>query len=335
MINISTAWLTTNYTCNCKCNWCYAQRTFSKCNYMELGYAKKLVRYLKEKGVKTITLIGGEPTLYPNLIELINTIKRENMQVRLVTNGFMFKEEKFVEKIISTKIDGINISIKGATEEEYYTNTKRYGLYDMLKGYKNLKTKGMNPTFSYVVTDNNTKKFGELINMLQKEQINKLIIQFEKPVLNLKLDNKTMDIRQMGSFVQHIYNCLEKTDIDYTIEISFPLCLIEESLLNQMIKEGRIFTCCHVQKGLGIAFNVEGKMIPCNHFLEYPFCEERLDLNDINSIEKLQKGKTFQKFKDTVKRYPSEKCIECKMWNICGGGCFTRWFYIDPKSVIK
>lgn len=52
MQNISTAWLTTNYTCNCKCDWCYAQKMLAKHRYMDLQYAKQIVRYLHEKKSK-------------------------------------------------------------------------------------------------------------------------------------------------------------------------------------------------------------------------------------------------------------------------------------------
>ena len=35
----------------------------------------------------------------------------------------------------------------------------------------------------------------------------------------------------------------------------------------------------------------------------------------------------YKKFKNVVHRYPTEKCTTCNLWRICGGGCFTRWFY--------
>ena len=54
MQNISTAWLTTNYTCNCKCDWCYAQKMLAKHRCMDLQYAKQIVSYLHDKKIQTV-----------------------------------------------------------------------------------------------------------------------------------------------------------------------------------------------------------------------------------------------------------------------------------------
>lgn len=70
---INGAWLTTNRSCNNRCEWCYAQNAIG--NEMDIDDAKKCVDVLKELKVKHIVLIGGEPTIYSHLIELLKYIK--------------------------------------------------------------------------------------------------------------------------------------------------------------------------------------------------------------------------------------------------------------------
>ena len=113
------------------------------------------------------------------------------------------------------------------------------------------------------------------------------------------------------------------------------MCLIKEDVLEDMIEKKRVSTCCHVQKGNGIVFDVTGEIIPCNHFLGYPFENKPLNLKNEKAIEELLNSEIVQQFKNTVKRYPSIKCTKCNLWHICGGGCFTRWFYINPDDYIK
>ena len=335
MQNISTAWLTTNYTCNCKCDWCYAQKMLAKHRRMDLQYAKQIVSYLHDKKIQTITLIGGEPTIYPNLVELIRYIKSLGIKVRLATNGKRFKNKVFAQQIVSSKIDGINISIKGTTEDEYLYNTHQTGLREMIEGYHNLKDLGFEPSISYVITTKDTNKFDEFAKMLSEKNLDNLVIQFEKPSLSTEHESKTMDIRDMGNFTSYIFSVLENSGLNYTIEISFPLCLIKKDVLHDMIEKKRISTCCHVQKGNGIVFDVTGEIIPCNHFLGYPFENKPLNLQNEKAIEELLNSKIVQQFKNTVKRYPSAKCSKCNLWHICGGGCFTRWFYINPDEYIE
>lgn len=255
MENVSTAWLTTNYTCNFNCDWCYARKILAKDVKMEIQNAEEIIRYLKSKRIKTITLIGGEPTIYPNIIELISYIKNLGIQVRMATNGIRFKDIGFSQQIINAGIDGINISIKGATEQRYNKNVHRQGLEDALKGYQNLISLGFNPCISYVITNDNEQDFSEFVNMLERKKLDNLVIQFQKPSIGLENSDKTMSIINMGKFTSYIFRILE--------------------------------------------------------------------------------SKKVRNFRDSSKRYPSEKCIECSMWHICGGGCFTRWFYLEPSEYIK
>ena len=206
MQNISTAWLTTNYTCNCKCDWCYAQKMLEKHRCMDLQYAKQIVNYLHDREIQTITLIGGEPTIYPHLIELICYIKSLGLKVRLATNGKRFKDKVFAQQIVSSKIDGINISIKGTTEDEYLYNTHQTGLHDMIEGYHNLKDLGFEPSISYVITTKDTNKFDEFVKMLSKKNLDNLVIQFEKPSLSTEHESETMNIRDMGNFTSYIFS---------------------------------------------------------------------------------------------------------------------------------
>ena len=204
---------------------------------------------MHKREVKTITIIGGEPTIYPNLIELIHYIKSLGINVRIATNGKRFQNKNFTQQIVSSKIDGINISIKGTSEDEYLYNTHQTGLHEMIEGYHNLKSFGFEPSISYVITTKDTNKFDEFVEMLAKENMDNLIIQFEKPSLSTEYECKTMNIRDMGNFTSYIYSVLENGCFNYTIETSFPLCLIKKDVLQNMIKKEKNFYLLSCSKG--------------------------------------------------------------------------------------
>ena len=65
----STVWLTLNRKCNNNCSWCYAQRAEKE--EMDFKKAKMCIGNLAALGIKNIVLIGGEPTIYPQIIEII------------------------------------------------------------------------------------------------------------------------------------------------------------------------------------------------------------------------------------------------------------------------
>ena len=136
-------------------------------------------------------------------------------------------------------------------------------------------------------------------------------------------------------FVGQIYKKLCNTSINYCIEISFPLCLVEPSILDKLSKENRIVNCCHVPRGSGINFDENFRIIPCNHFADYPFSDTPVDPLKPSSIEEILSADIVKRFRHLARSYPALKCQSCNLWEQCGGGCFTRWLSLDPNDYIK
>ncbi len=334
-MNFSTAWLTTNRTCNNHCTWCYAKNTLGNSQIMDFENAKIAIKELKKRGVKRIILIGGEPTIYPNFIQIIRYIRSNNMLVSIATNGRMFKDMRFATEVLSAGITTIDISLKAFSEEEYKKNTNSYGLEEMLRGYSNLKQLGFKPSISYVLVNNREETIDNLINFLLEKDISQISLQFVKPILNLSGCELPMDLTEMSSLVEIIYNKMTNKKINYSIGIPFPLCLIDSNILTHLIRERRIFNCCHVPKGSGINIDENFKIIPCNHFAEFPFSDTPIDFSNEKALDNLYNTEIVQHFKNLSKCYPAKKCQTCNLWSQCGGGCFTYWLSLDPNDYIR
>ena len=77
----------TNMTCNFKCHSCYNLNT----NYvkdLKLVF-EEIDTGLRMRKVDTITIMGGEPTLYPDLVKVIRYIKSKGIFCQMLTNGFL------------------------------------------------------------------------------------------------------------------------------------------------------------------------------------------------------------------------------------------------------
>ena len=77
----------------------------------------------------------------------------------------------------------------------------------------------------------------------------KVGFQFVKPVLELYKYDEIMNLKDMAKFTEYIYQRMKNSRVQYSVEVSFPLCLIDNNVLNKLISERKITTCCHVQKG--------------------------------------------------------------------------------------
>lgn len=79
--------------CNLKCPFCYANAGVKQEG--EITYEKilEVISQAKSIGVKTITLVGGEPIIYPRLRELVNFINDNGLNTLIFTNGITMTEE--------------------------------------------------------------------------------------------------------------------------------------------------------------------------------------------------------------------------------------------------
>lgn len=116
--------------CQCKCSYCINSETDHKLNLpidKSIGNIKKVVQTY---GVKEAILLGGEPTLHPNLFELLKKLRTESglEMIRLTTNGIKLKNNKeFIAKLVDVNygIQGINISFHN---EDFITLNELYDI---------------------------------------------------------------------------------------------------------------------------------------------------------------------------------------------------------------
>ena len=337
LINISdtvfprVAWFTTNRSCNCKCTWCYANDYEDKSLTMDYELSKKYIKMLPKIGIRKAILIGGEPTIYKDITKIIKAISKENINVSMASNGIKFSNYNFAKTLVDAGLKSVNISLKGTSELEYLANTKVYGLQKAIDGYKNLEKLGVNISLSYVLCSNDTQKIDELFEIINNNGLNNISFQFYKPSISSEKDNGP-SIDDLVFICEYVYNKFENSQINYSIEMSLPLCCLSNKLLKNLIDKKRITTCCHIGKGKGIIFDTNFNILPCNHFLNIALNKKNIAPNKI--IE-FWNSETAQEFRNKINTYPLEKCSKCDKWNICGGGCFLRWLSPTMKKYIN
>jgi len=328
-IKPSVVWLTTNRTCNNKCKWCY---TFNyNCNNLTMDNRKveKYIDALAHENIKKIILIGGEPTINKNIIDIIKYIKKNNITVSMASNGRKFSDIDFTLDCHKAGLDFVNVSVKGINEDQYIKNTGCQGYNEMMLGYNNLKNVGIKTVLSYVITNDNKQEFIELKDMLIENNVDKMFFMLYKPSIDDIYE--TITIHELAKACKTIYEVFKKSSIKINIEMSIPLCLFEKKLVDEWIDKKVISTCCHISKGRGIIFDTDFNILPCNHFVDHP-------LNDIkineNKLIEFWNSSDCTEFRKIVGTFPSLKCQKCAMWNYCGGGCFLRWLKDNPDDYI-
>lgn len=127
--------------CQLRCGNCY-RTPAQKLSLMPSTFVKKMIREAKEMGFAEIVLIGGEPTLHPELPRFIEFILEEGLSPILCTNGIRLADKKYCSNIIR---EGMTIVIHGLVPTSYKTmddHVKMNGYMEKLvKAYKNVEAK--------------------------------------------------------------------------------------------------------------------------------------------------------------------------------------------------
>lgn len=130
--------LETNMTCNLNCKACY---NLSKDYVKTLDQIKDEVRTAKERrNLETITILGGEPTLHPDLPDIIRFIESQKIFAQLLTNGIVFLDDDddiLLKECIKAGVRRVIIHIDEG-QEHYHGDIKaaKKKIFDKLESYK-------------------------------------------------------------------------------------------------------------------------------------------------------------------------------------------------------
>jgi len=112
--------------CNLKCFFCSNEgMPLSQKNkiYVDIKQFKYLIKNLVDEGLKNVSITGGEPTIHPEIIEIIESLNRFNFKnLFFHTNGISLNKELL--KKLSKKFTKIAVSIHSANFNTWQKMTR-------------------------------------------------------------------------------------------------------------------------------------------------------------------------------------------------------------------
>lgn len=174
-------WDITN-KCNLRCKHCAAISLIEQ-SIPEYPNWKKVIDYVCDF-VDSITLLGGEPLLFPEIEELIGYANSKNIKILIITNGQI--DPKVLDNIMQHDITSILISMEGLE----VTHDKIRGIgtwkkaYDSLNHLINLNKSKINKTQIGINIVANKLNRNEIIDIF--ELTKNLNIMYQVSSLSLK-----------------------------------------------------------------------------------------------------------------------------------------------------
>lgn len=104
--------------CNLHCEHCFVSAGKAGKMIDFDKFENQIVPQLVKNNVKKVTLTGGEPFVYPKLINVINLLNSENIHISICTNATLITEE-FLQKIECCKSIHFNVSLDGFSADSH------------------------------------------------------------------------------------------------------------------------------------------------------------------------------------------------------------------------
>lgn len=110
----------TTYNCQMQCQNCYLGDMLNNPKYPNVN-KKMLVDVLNRLPRRSdIRLIGAEPTMNPDLINIIKIIRANGHRPSLLTNGLKLRNENYVKELKSSGLNLIGVSMNGGLDDNVY-----------------------------------------------------------------------------------------------------------------------------------------------------------------------------------------------------------------------
>lgn len=331
-----TSWLTINRPCNLRCVWCYAKMTGYGNSTMTIKTVKKSVDLLKDLGVDSAILIGGEPTVHPNFLEIVKIIKSAGLNAFLVTNAIKFSSRDFLNKTLEAGISSITVSFKAANRQMFLEDTGKNLFNAQVRAVQNIVESGINHVVNITACENLMNNFDEMIQAVKSTGTDKFSIDTGKPIfLNGKSIVDGMGTpKETARFIMDVYPKLEKSGLRFSVKVAVPFCLFPREFVDKMINDGNILTGCQMVSGRGLIIDPKGNMLPCNHLCDLSLGCIGKDFSNAREFCDFRKRENIVRFYRSVSSYPDKQCAGCPYWIMCGSGCKLYWLHYKADSLL-
>lgn len=331
------SWLNINRACNLRCEWCYAgMMDFGRSENMTLDVVQRSIDFMKGLPVKEVILIGGEPTIHPQFLQIVRMLKEAGFRPLVVTNGIEFANREFLEAAIEAGVNNVTTSLKAANEEDYERFTGKKMFSTVMTAIKNLNETGIPHKVCVTVCEDVIEGFDGIIDALIESKPPLFSFDMGRPVIvNGQVQGDGIALpKTMAEFVIKIYPKLLASGITFNIKMLIPFCLFPRSFIETLIKNDHLSSACQIFEGTGIIIDPKGRLLPCNHFCDNPLGQIGIDFSTADEYVQFRLRSDIADFYKTMGSCPAQECVDCKYWQYCGGGCRIHWLRYGADEMI-
>jgi MoaA/NifB/PqqE/SkfB family radical SAM enzyme len=238
MNKINGFWLSPSYKCNNRCRWCYVGGLLAQAPEADFNKVKMYIDKMVEAGAKRCILVGGEPSIYPFIFDVISYATSKGVEVRMMSNGRRLSSYDFVLGLKEAGLNYCSISLEGPEKVHDETTQVKGSFQESFQGIINCQRAGLKVNSITTISAINIDLIEDLLVCLRGINLFRAVFNMcssqpsgygEKSIANIDLAEYAHIVELIG--LKYDFVCF------YAL---VPLCLFDQEKLRKLVELGRI-----------------------------------------------------------------------------------------------
>jgi molybdenum cofactor biosynthesis enzyme MoaA/phage FluMu protein Com len=156
--------------CNLACPICFAGSHPGAGGFLPVEEVRRTARALRAQGLLAVSLSGGEPTLHPQLEEIVRAVRAEGLDVTVLSNGLTLGEDPaLARRLAASGVFWVHLQLDTLREEVCATirGDRRVDL--RLRALRNVREVGLRFGVNATVVRENLLEVGRLLRRATDE----------------------------------------------------------------------------------------------------------------------------------------------------------------------
>ena len=318
--------------CNLKCRHCWLapgyQPGITSDRYLSFDLFRSILNQARQLGLSDLKLTGGEPLLHPQIADLLNFVRKEDLRLSLETNGVLCTPE-LSEKIKSCKEPFVSVSLDGSTAETHEWVRGVKGCFaEALDGIRNLSRAGIKPQIIMSIMHHNKHQLEELVQLAVRLGAASVKFNIVNPITRGKkmyLAGEVPDIEELIDLGEWVENDLSKS---YPLDIHYSHPMAFQPLGKILGNNGTGCSACGISSILGVLS--DGSYALCGigeSVQELIFGNAGTD----NLIEIWNRTAILNDIRSSLTHKLEGICGKCLLITKCSGYCIAQNYFMSKN----
>ncbi len=311
------AWIEITSVCNQKCLHCFLGEDLNRYKHIPFKRIKENIDTLVKEGIRQLVISGGEPTLHPQIIEILDYAGRANVNLSLLSNGSSIHNNSVIEAILRNDVV-VKMPILGWRNSHEQMAGLKGSFKKLLKSIFTYAKSGVNLQLGTTVTSVNAADVAKIAKFADFMGLSLEV----SPIYQIGFARNNKDILFQHSMRELIELCkvtAKHKKPRYGAKIKTRITLDKQATDYESVDLKNYLTDTHECGQKIIAVLSSGEVTPCL-MIRSP----DLSMGNTNQrpLAEILKGPTREEFNNKMKLNNIVDCRGCEARYVCkAGGC--------------